>query len=522
MPQQDPDTVPVTMLDVSSHFSGEEWKLLHDWQKDLYRNVMNEIHQALVSLGPLIVTTVFSLRAGEKEDLRPLATQESEGMPTDNHSPAGGVVANSDAPFCTKRERSHYRRTPQGAGLRTSDDYFSTDCSLALHTDSLHWTPQKEDLNWRNLSGSEGSEISHRPHTGYPLLNADMYGGNEDEPQSPLVDDSERGVDSISPGSGAAVISFIIKDEDEPSSVDCWDSKTRGIIDAPRASDKSMNTQKKARSCERKRLNIRELAVELVSPEWLDARSRCRQVCQRLLGNQERFAHRPAACQSVGVSVANLDALHIGRTHGYPGVPTLPWEDWIEMLENYIVALDGQGFSSLRKKAILLSTLGCEGQRIFKYLPPSMGPNGQPMDDVFKEAIKRLENRFAKETNLVLARYKFYTQPQDFHESIDDFVSRLRELSVKCRFGTMTDELIRDQLIVQCRDKKIQERLWAAKDPTLQEAIDLAKVIEESRRCIKEIERKEKTGEVMVLSSESTGSQQELGTVPKKVGGTGY
>ncbi|XP_069083320.1 zinc finger protein 260-like isoform X2 [Pleurodeles waltl] len=242
MPQQDPDTVPVTMLDVSSHFSGEEWKLLHDWQKDLYRNVMNEIHQALVSLGPLIVTTVFSLRAGEKEDLRPLATQESEGMPTDNHSP-GGVVANSDAPFCTKRERSHYRRTPQGAGLRTSDDYFSTDCSLALHTDSLHWTPQKEDLNWRNLSGSEGSEISHRPHTGYPLLNADMYGGNEDEPQSPLVDDSERGVDSIS--SGAAVISFIIKDEDEPSSVDCWDSKTRGIIDAPRASDKSMNTQKK-------------------------------------------------------------------------------------------------------------------------------------------------------------------------------------------------------------------------------------------------------------------------------------
>ncbi|KAJ1180000.1 hypothetical protein NDU88_005228 [Pleurodeles waltl] len=58
------------------------------------------------------------------------------------------------------------------------------------------------------------------------------------------------------------------------------------------------------------------------------------------------------------------------------------------------------------------------------------------------------------------------------------------------KFGTMAEELIRDQLIVQCRDRKIQERLWAAKNPTLQEAVDLAKVIEESQRCIKELERK--------------------------------
>ncbi|KAJ1162317.1 hypothetical protein NDU88_002785 [Pleurodeles waltl] len=83
----------------------------------------------------------------------------------------------------------------------------------------------------------------------------------------------------------------------------------------------------------------------------------------------------------------------------------------------------------------------------------------------------------------------------------------------------MTDELIRDQLIVQCCDKKIQERLWAPKNPKLQEATDLAKVMEESRRCIKELERKEKTVEVMALSNDSTIFQPETGTAPKK-GGT--
>ncbi|KAJ1126725.1 hypothetical protein NDU88_005131 [Pleurodeles waltl] len=116
-----------------------------------------------------------------------------------------------------------------------------------------------------------------------------------------------------------------------------------------------------------------------------------------------------------------------------------------------------------------------------------MGPKGQPMDHIYKEAVKRLENRFAKEFNLVMARYKFYAQPQHEHESIDDFVARLMELSVKCRFGNMTEELIRDQLIVQCKDKKIQERLWAVKDPTLTEAIGMAKVIEESQLCMKEL-----------------------------------
>ncbi|XP_078535249.1 uncharacterized protein LOC144822051 isoform X2 [Lissotriton helveticus] len=195
------------MLDVSAYFSGEEWKLLHDWQKDLYKNVMKEIHQALVSLGPLIATTVFSLRANEKEDRCPLATRESEGTPVDNHS-AGGVVARSDAPFCTTSEGSPYRRTPQGIGPRGSDDYYSTDCSLALHTDGLHWTPQKEDLNWRNLSGSEDSKTSHRSNT------------------------------------DAAVISIIIKDEDELSPFDSWDSKTKGITAAPTGCEKSMNRDK--------------------------------------------------------------------------------------------------------------------------------------------------------------------------------------------------------------------------------------------------------------------------------------
>ncbi|XP_069462801.1 zinc finger protein 587B-like isoform X2 [Ambystoma mexicanum] len=58
---------PVTFHDVAACFSVEEWKLLHEWQQELYKNVMREIHQALTSMGPLIAASVFSLRAREEE-----------------------------------------------------------------------------------------------------------------------------------------------------------------------------------------------------------------------------------------------------------------------------------------------------------------------------------------------------------------------------------------------------------------------------------------------------------------------
>ncbi|KAJ1184383.1 hypothetical protein NDU88_001190 [Pleurodeles waltl] len=58
---------PSTFLDVVACFSEEEWKLLHEWQNELFNNVMKEIHQALSSLGPVIASSVFSLRAKENE-----------------------------------------------------------------------------------------------------------------------------------------------------------------------------------------------------------------------------------------------------------------------------------------------------------------------------------------------------------------------------------------------------------------------------------------------------------------------
>ncbi|KAJ1204748.1 hypothetical protein NDU88_000186 [Pleurodeles waltl] len=69
---------PITFCDVAAYFNEEEWKLLYEWQKDLYRNVMKEIQQALISLGPVIASSVFSLRTKGKEHLSAVDQQDYE------------------------------------------------------------------------------------------------------------------------------------------------------------------------------------------------------------------------------------------------------------------------------------------------------------------------------------------------------------------------------------------------------------------------------------------------------------
>ncbi|XP_069499236.1 zinc finger protein 436-like isoform X3 [Ambystoma mexicanum] len=63
-----PEKVPATFHDVAAYFSKEEWRLLREWQEELYKNVMEEIHQAWIALGPHIATSVFSLRSKDHQD----------------------------------------------------------------------------------------------------------------------------------------------------------------------------------------------------------------------------------------------------------------------------------------------------------------------------------------------------------------------------------------------------------------------------------------------------------------------
>ncbi|XP_072263438.1 uncharacterized protein [Pyxicephalus adspersus] len=61
--------VSVTFHDVAAYFSVEEWSALEDWQKDLYKKVMMEIHSALQGMGFEILNPDVLFRIKKVKDL---------------------------------------------------------------------------------------------------------------------------------------------------------------------------------------------------------------------------------------------------------------------------------------------------------------------------------------------------------------------------------------------------------------------------------------------------------------------
>ncbi|XP_069086031.1 zinc finger protein 282-like [Pleurodeles waltl] len=183
MPRKNSDESQVVFIDAPAHFSKEEWKLLEEWQKDLYRNVMKEIHQALMSLGPLIASTVCSLRDKEREEIYHRDSQLSE-------------------------RRSKINRLTSDR-MKDSSVLFRTS-----NTQSLH-------LN--NTQDWEEKETADCPVTEFPFIDAET-GLSKEEPVPIFIDHLglEITENGTNPNSGA---SCNIKEEEDCYYMEQTDSR---------------------------------------------------------------------------------------------------------------------------------------------------------------------------------------------------------------------------------------------------------------------------------------------------------
>ena len=64
--------------------------------------------------------------------------------------------------------------------------------------------------------------------------------------------------------------------------------------------------------------------------------------------------------------------------------------------------------------------------------------------------------------------------------TIDVFVADLRRRAAHCNFGALKDSLIRDQIVVGISDPRLRERLLRERDLSLEKAIKLCRITEQS------------------------------------------
>ena len=146
-----------------------------------------------------------------------------------------------------------------------------------------------------------------------------------------------------------------------------------------------------------------------------------------------------------------------------PGEPPVPWIRWIGSFETYLLAAGLEDVSDVRKRALLLHCLGAEGQRVFGTFANTTK---------YDEAVKLLKEHFAAPQSALLRRVVFWRRHQRAGESVSQYVADLRGLASFCKFKTLQDELIRDQLILHTNCDKIRDKLLLENDDlTLAQAL---------------------------------------------------
>ena len=128
------------------------------------------------------------------------------------------------------------------------------------------------------------------------------------------------------------------------------------------------------------------------------------------------------------------------------------WKRWLRAFELYAA---GKGVTDADQKyALLLHTAGMDVQDIFFTLPAGAG------DDDYEKAVSALNTYFKPQANTAVERSFFRNTEQLPNETIEQYITRLRQRAETCEFGNNAalDERIRDQVIDKCLNHNLRRK----------------------------------------------------------------
>ena len=173
-----------------------------------------------------------------------------------------------------------------------------------------------------------------------------------------------------------------------------------------------------------------------------------------------------------------LPAVAPFKPHGDPTSVSQRFAKWKKSFEYFLGA--SAITSDARKKATLLHLIGHEVQEISDTLTPA--------SESYDSTLNALDQHFSVQKNIPFERSVFHQCKQREGESLEQYVTRLRQLAATCDYGPAVDEQIRDQVIAACSSSKLRKRLLAEPELTLQKCITIGQTLESAHHHTKEIE----------------------------------
>ena len=156
------------------------------------------------------------------------------------------------------------------------------------------------------------------------------------------------------------------------------------------------------------------------------------------------------------------------------------YDEWIELLEAWFSANNVTNIE--KKRAIFLTNIGSKSYHTLRAL---LQPN-KPTEQTYDVCKETLQSHYSPKPTEIVQRYKFYTSVQKPNETIPQFVANLRQLSEGCCFKEL-DNMVRDRLVVGCRDVGIQRKLLSEPSLTLKKALQTATAMEVANQDVEKL-----------------------------------
>ena len=163
------------------------------------------------------------------------------------------------------------------------------------------------------------------------------------------------------------------------------------------------------------------------------------------------------------------------------------WTRFKEQFEWYLQAVSAADANDARKIGLFLTVAGPEAQELYRTFSYETGEDKTKYDTV----LSKFETFCTPKRNDIFERYKFRMREQEDGESFEQFLTDLRLKADSCSYGTLKNDMIRDQIVIGIKNHKLRERLLRQNDLTLADAITMCLAQETTEEQLKVFDQSE-------------------------------
>ena len=125
------------------------------------------------------------------------------------------------------------------------------------------------------------------------------------------------------------------------------------------------------------------------------------------------------------------------------------WRTWVAAWKNYSLATKLDKEDEVRQVATLLAVIGKEANKVFRTFTWASAGDEKKIAPV----LKQFEDYCIPRENTIYERFLFFTRDQRESETVDQYMTELRQIAGNCDFESLTPEqLLRDRLVTGTRN----------------------------------------------------------------------